>query len=148
MQARLLSWACKIIEQSRLANGLFSGCVKDVNVIHVKRDGGLFADSQLRAWVDAGDKSILPTYQIQKDLIAHQLGHIHFDSHFFRVNISRDKLCIVDIFRTNAEDHILTFISFKWFGELTRNGNYEITGIHYQFAPILPQLAREEVHGR
>ena len=75
--------------QAGLANGLFSFCVKDMDIVHVEFDLGLLAKAQLGARIDAGDEGVLAADQVKQDFIAHQLGHIHFDIDTFSIDILR-----------------------------------------------------------
>ena len=61
----------QLMNKVDLSDGFFSGSVEDVDGIHVKRDGGLFAHTQLRAWVDTGNKRVFSADEIKEDLVSH-----------------------------------------------------------------------------
>src|SRR5687768_3135297 len=107
-----------------------------MDIVHVKCDSRLFTDTQIRAWVNAGDKSILPADQIEEDFIAHQFSDIDLDSDLFRVNIRGNKLRIVNVLWAYTEDDVFAHMAFIGFGFLRRNFYRKITGIHYNMTIV------------
>ena len=116
--------------QTVLAHGLLGVAVKDVHVRHIEDNLHLVVDMVAGARINAGDEAVIAGFQIDKDFIAHQLGHIHDAFHCLGIDAGGCKVRVMNVLGADAKDNILANIRLENSGTIIRDAYSEGTAIH------------------
>src|SRR5450759_4090740 len=120
--------------------------IKDLEVFHVEDNLHLFTHLKAGARINPGYKLGRTAEQVKEDFISHQLGHIHLGFNRRGFNSWRSKQWVVDILRSDAEDHFTVNVWLVNRSTIFGDLYYEVTGIDIKGGTILADLGREKVH--
>jgi len=113
------------------------GGVEEVDVVHVKGNAHLAANMGAGSRVHAGDELLLADEQIDKDLVAHQLGDVHLGRQRLGADAGRCELAVVDVLGARAKDDLLADIGPGGLGLVGRELGPEGAAIDIQIAILL-----------